>query len=232
MTLGQDIIVGCSINNTLGITGKSYDLKQLLKAAREAEAMGYDAVWVHDGMTGRRTTASFDPTNVLTAVAAQTTRIHLCTGILIPHIRNPIHVAQQWATLWDISEGRAIMGAGTGAGKNTIYKRQFDALAAVRGDQAGDFDPARLFDRRAALFDECLDVINRLWLEDKFPYHGRFYRFNEVTLGNRPPGRETADSGRRGHLHSGRGGRCAPLYLEPRCCRDLHDGTENHPYHC
>ena len=86
MELGNEIIAGVSINNVTGITGKRYELRDLMRAAREAEAMGFDGVWVHDGMTGRRTTAAYDPTAVLTAVAAQTERIRLCTGILIPHI--------------------------------------------------------------------------------------------------------------------------------------------------
>ena len=183
MTLGDEIIIGSSINNTMGITGRSYDLPQLLHAAREAEAMGFDAVWVHDALGGRRTTAAYCPIGALTAAAAQTSRIKLCTGILIPQIRNPVHVAQQWATLWEISEGRAIMGAGTGAGKNTIYKRQFDALAAVRGADKDALNPKQFFKRRTALFSECLDVMNRLWTEDKFPYDGDFYKFGPMTLG-------------------------------------------------
>ena len=183
MALGDEIIIGTSINNTMGITGKSYDLKQLMHAAVEAEAMGFDGVWVHDGFTGRRTTASFCPINALTAVAALTERIKLMTGILIPQIRNPVHVAQQWATLWDVSEGRAVMGAGTGAGKNTIYKRQFDALAAVRGKDKSSLNPEQFFNQRTALFAECLDVMNRLWTEDKLAYDGKFYKFGPMTLG-------------------------------------------------
>ena len=183
MAFGDEIIIGTSINNTMGITGKGYDLLQLVNAAVEAETMGFDAVWVHDALTGRRTTAAYCPIHALTAVAMRTKRIKLCTGILIPQIRNPIHTAQQWATLWEASEGRAIMGAGTGAGKNTIYKRQFDALAAVRGAKKSALDGGQLFQRRTALFAECLDVMNRLWTEDKFAYEGQFYKFGEMTLG-------------------------------------------------
>jgi len=183
MAFGDEIIIGTSINNTMGITGKGYDLLQLVNAAVEAETMGFDAVWVHDALTGRRTTAAYCPIHALTAVAMRTKRIKLCTGILIPQIRNPIHTAQQWATLWAASEGRAIMGAGTGAGKSTIYKRQFDALAAVRGANKSALDGGQLFERRTALFAECLDVMNRLWTEDKFAYDGQFYKFGEMTLG-------------------------------------------------
>lgn len=183
MALGEEIIVGTSINNTMGITGRSYDLRQLISAAGEAEAMGFDAVWVHDALGGRRTTAAYCPINALTACATHTSRIRLCTGILIPQIRNPIHVAQQWATLWEASEGRAILGAGTGAGKSSIFKRQFDALAAVRGSDKESLNPEQFFKRRTALFAECLDVMNRLWTEDKFPYDGEFYKFGPMTLG-------------------------------------------------
>ena len=40
MALGDEIIIGISINNTMGITGQGYDLLQLVDAAVEAEAMG------------------------------------------------------------------------------------------------------------------------------------------------------------------------------------------------
>ena len=183
MALGSEIIIGTSINNTMGITGKGYDLRQLVNASREAEAMGFDAVWVHDALGGRRTTAAYCPINALTACAIQTSRIRLCTGILIPQIRNPIHTAQQWATLWEVSQGRAIMGAGTGAGKNTIFKRQYDALAALRGADKDALVPEHFFKRRTALFAECLDVMNRLWTEDKIHYDGSFYKFGPMTLG-------------------------------------------------
>ena len=183
MNFGDEIVIGSSINNTMGITGRSYDLRQLLHAAREAEAMGFDAVWVHDALGGRRTTAAYCPIGALTAVAARTRRIKLCTGILIPQIRNPIHVAQQWATLWEISEGRAVMGAGTGAGKAAIFKRQFDSLVAVRGPDKDALRPDRFFKNRTALFAESLEVMNRLWTEDKFAFDGAFFKFGEMTLG-------------------------------------------------
>ena len=85
MELGKDVIIGVSVNNTMGITGNGYSLGKLIESAQEAEAMGFDAIWVHDGMTGRRTTAAFDPTNVLTSVAVKTKRLRLATGIYIPH---------------------------------------------------------------------------------------------------------------------------------------------------
>lgn len=185
MEFGRDLIIGVSVNNVTGITGKSYQLKDLIRAGVEAEAMGFDGVWVHDAPLGRRTTAAFDPVNVLSVLAGATKRIRLGTGILTPQLRNPVMLAQQWATLYEASQGRAIMGVGTGAGTPNLLNREFEALAALRHDS--NLDPKRLYERRSGLFNETMDVIRRLWAEDKFSYQGEFYRFNEVTLGSARP---------------------------------------------
>ena len=72
MALGDDLVIGVSVNNVTGIKGKTYTIHDLIHAGVEAEAMGFDAIWVHDAMMGRRTTAAYCPINALTAVAAQT----------------------------------------------------------------------------------------------------------------------------------------------------------------
>jgi hypothetical protein len=181
MALGDDLVIGVSVNNVTGITGKTYTIHDLIHAGVEAEAMGFDAIWVHDAMMGRRTTAAYCPINALTAVAAQTKTLKLCTGILTPQVRNPVMTAQQWATLYDISEGRAIMGVAMGAGTPTLIKREFEGLASLKHDT--NLNPAELCKKRGKVFDECMDVMRRLWSEDKVTYNGDNFRFNGITLG-------------------------------------------------
>lgn len=185
MEFGKELIVGVSINNATGITGKNYELPDLLRAGIEAEAMGFGAVWVHDAPLGRRTTAAYDPVGLLSVIAGATKRIRLGTGILTPQLRNPVMLAQQWATLYVASEGRAIMGVGTGAGTTNLLKREFEALAALRHDS--NLDPKRLYENRGRLFNETMDIMRRLWVEEKFSYQGEFFRFDEVTLGHAKP---------------------------------------------
>lgn len=185
MQFADEFIIGVSVNNVTGITGKSYDLRDLVRAGVEAEAMGFDAVWVHDAMMGRRTTAAYCPINTLSAIAGRTRKLRLCTGILTPQVRNPVATANQWATLYELSEGRAVMGVGMGAGTPTLIKREFEGLAALRHNT--DLNAAALYSRRGRVFDECLDVMRRLWSEDKFAYEGEYYRFNEITLGYARP---------------------------------------------
>lgn len=185
MRFGQDVVVGVSVNNVTGITGKVYELSDLIRAGIEAEAMGFDAIWVHDAPLGRRTTAAYDPVSVLSLIGGATKCIGLGTGILTPQLRNPVMLAQQWATLFTGSGGRAIMGVGSGAGTGTLLRREFEALSALRHDTT--LDPQRLYAGRGRLFNETLDIMRRLWSEDKFSYQGEFYRFDEVTLGYARP---------------------------------------------
>src|ERR1700746_3987340 len=105
MKLGDAVVIGVSVNNVTGISGKSFAVGDLLHAAIEAEAMGFDAIWVHDAPLGRRTVAALDPLTILAAVASRTKTLCLGTGILAPQLRNPVALAQQWATLFQLAEG-------------------------------------------------------------------------------------------------------------------------------
>ena len=185
MAFADDRMIGVSINNLTGITGYDYSLDDMLRAAQEAEDMGFDGVWVHDAPMGRRTMASYDSVSVLAAIAGRTSTLRLCTGILQPHLRNPVSLALEWATLHALSGGRAVMGVGTGGGKAALVARQYEGLAALRHDTG--LDPAALYAAHGRLFVECMEVMNRLWREDKVTYAGEFYRFEGVTLGGARP---------------------------------------------
>lgn len=185
MSFSDDQLIGVSINNLTGITGHQYGLPEMIRAAEEAEALGLDGVWVHDAPLGRRTMASYDSVSILSAIASRTSHLKLCTGILQPHLRNPVSLALEWATLHELSGGRAVMGVGTGGGKAALVKRQYESLAALRPD--GAIDPEALYTNRGRLFNENLEIMNQLWREDKVSYHGEFYHFDEVTLGEARP---------------------------------------------
>ncbi|MGH2470004.1 MAG: LLM class flavin-dependent oxidoreductase [Chloroflexota bacterium] len=177
----NDLTVGVSINNLAG----QYTLKDLLNFAREAEDLGFDAVWLHDAPLGRRTLAAWDTISVLSALAQVTSRVKLATGIFQPHLRNPVAVAQAWATADYLSGGRTIMGVGTGAGKSRLVEREYDAMAALRPGEC--LDHQALYKKRRRLFLECIEVIRRLWDEDHVTFHGEFYHLDDVTLGLAKP---------------------------------------------
>src|SRR5258708_37561036 len=119
MKLGDALIIGVSVNNVTGISGKSFAVGDLLDAAVEAEAMGFDAIWVHDAPLGRRTLAALDPVTILAAVAARTKTRRLGPRLLPPQPRKPASLAEPWATRFARSGGRAILSVRHGARQST-----------------------------------------------------------------------------------------------------------------
>jgi hypothetical protein len=85
---------------------------ELLRLAAKAEALGYDSLWAGDSLLAR---PRHDPLTLLAAVAARTTRPRLGIAVLLPVLRNPVVLAQQVATLDQVSEGRLVLGVGIGA---------------------------------------------------------------------------------------------------------------------
>jgi F420-dependent oxidoreductase-like protein len=85
---------------------KSYDRKAVLRAARLAEELGYDSIWIPEAW-------AYEQFQLLTEVALATRRLCLATGIANVFSRSPGLLAMSVATLDEISEGRAILGLGT-----------------------------------------------------------------------------------------------------------------------
>jgi alkanesulfonate monooxygenase SsuD/methylene tetrahydromethanopterin reductase-like flavin-dependent oxidoreductase (luciferase family) len=85
--------------------GVGRSLDQAFGRVEVAEQLGYESVFVtHIG--GR------DSITLLTGYAARTSRVQLGTGVIPIYARTPANMAQSFATLDDISGGRAIAGLG------------------------------------------------------------------------------------------------------------------------
>ena len=115
------------------------------------EELGYESLWAWDHiLLGVEPNFPIhEALTILTAVAARTTKIKIGTGILVLPMRNPVLLAKELATIDHISNGRLIVGAAVG-----WYKREFDSLGAD-------------FHQRGKIMEQSLEVINRLWTEDK-----------------------------------------------------------------
>src|SRR5262245_2145586 len=127
------------------------DVDGILAYAERAEALGVESLWAWDHVI-LGVEPSFpilDSVGILTAIAARTTRIKLGTGILVLPLRNPTVAAKALATLDVIPKGRLILGAAAG-----WYAREFDAVGVD-------------FKRRGRIFERNLEVLTRLWTEDR-----------------------------------------------------------------
>src|SRR5580700_8580959 len=81
----------------------------LLALAERAEGLGFDSILVGHSLLAR---PRHDLLTLLAAVAARTRKAELGTAVLLPALRNPVVLAQQIATLDQISTGRYILGVG------------------------------------------------------------------------------------------------------------------------
>ncbi len=146
----------------------------LKEAAQEAEALGYESLQVADHPIYTEGLASFgqkgiyDPIVTLSQLAAVTHRIRVGAGVLLVPLRHPFMLAKSISTLDQASDGRVDMGVGIGA-----YEPDYRATGVA-------------FKTRGRAYDECLELMIRLWTEDEVTYNGDFFQVEGVTLEPKP----------------------------------------------
>jgi 5,10-methylenetetrahydromethanopterin reductase len=104
-----------------------YTTRELVELGELSEALGYRYFWYTDVRFARECYLG------LAAVAARTKRILLGTGVTDPYSRHPALTAAAIATLDEMSEGRAVLGLGTGgAGFKELGLERRLPVAAMR----------------------------------------------------------------------------------------------------
>ena len=97
-----------------------------VERAVEMEELGYEGIFLSESLM-----SGLDPFQVLTAAALRTGRIKLGTAIMTMTFREPVVLANQAATLNEISRGRAILGLG--------HRRRHDLHDRAHGSPADRF---------------------------------------------------------------------------------------------
>jgi alkanesulfonate monooxygenase SsuD/methylene tetrahydromethanopterin reductase-like flavin-dependent oxidoreductase (luciferase family) len=146
------------------------DPRVAVRLAQAAEEAGWEAFFVWDHLGFVWGSPSSDPWVVLPAVAASTTRLKLGTAITPLARRRPQIVANALASLDLLSGGRVVFGAGLGG-----VVEEFTAFG----------DPGDMKER-AAMLDEGLMILNRLWSGASVTHRGPHYAAEGVTLAPLP----------------------------------------------
>ncbi len=137
---------------------------------RGAEEYGFDHAWTYDHLGWRSLVDGpwFDAVPTLTAAAMVTERIRLGTLVATPHFRHPVAFARQVLALDDISDGRFLLGLGSGASGTGGYDR------AVMGGE--EISPRQVADR----FAEFVELTDSLLSRPRTNYAGRYYSTTEA----------------------------------------------------
>ncbi len=160
---------GLAIKNFVG-PAETPDIDGLIRYAVRAEELGFESLWAWDHVL-LGVEPSFpilDAVGTLTALAVRTSRIRLGIGVLVLPLRNPVVAAKTLGTLDVISRGRLIVGAAAG-----WYAREFDAVGVP-------------FTQRGRLFERNLDILVRLWTEDRVTARADELNLREAVMRPRP----------------------------------------------
>jgi probable F420-dependent oxidoreductase len=136
------------------------DTRALVESARAAEAVGYSDVTVHDHLGPQ-----LAPIALLTAVAMATERLRLCPLVFNNDLRHPAVLAQELATLDQVSNGRLVVGIGAG-----WNEPEYQAIGLA-------FDPPAV---RISRMLEAVAILRGLFGDGPMSFDGRFYTIVEL----------------------------------------------------
>lgn len=155
-------------------SAEQFNPGELLDFAVETETAGFDSVFISDHFQPWRHTGGHAPFAMswMGALGARTSRILIGTSVLTPTFRyHPSIVAQAFGTLGSLFPGRLILGIGTGESLNEV--------PATRTEWPE-------LKERFARLREAVDLMNRLFREDRLTYDGTYYQTENATIYDRP----------------------------------------------
>ena len=155
-------------------SAEQFGPRDLLEMSVLAEECGFDSVWVSDHFQPWRHTNGHSPFSLswLGAMVERTSRVVLGTSVLTPTFRyHPSVVAQAFGTLACLNPGRIVLGIGTGESLNEVGPTGLEWPA---------------FKERFGRFKESIDLMRRLWQEERVSYEGTYYRTEQATIYDRP----------------------------------------------
>jgi alkanesulfonate monooxygenase SsuD/methylene tetrahydromethanopterin reductase-like flavin-dependent oxidoreductase (luciferase family) len=133
-----------------------------------AEEWGLDVVWLAEIHMNPTRSLLSAPLTVAAAIAARTHRIKIGTAVQILPLGHPLRLAEETATIDQISDGRLIFGIGRSA-----FPRAYNAYGIS-------------YEESPQRFAESLDIIKKAWTQEKASHQGRWHSFEDFTLVPRP----------------------------------------------
>lgn len=126
-----------------------------------------DSIWQSDRVLSNE--PFHEPLALLAVIAGATRRLKIGTNAVVLGFRDPVTFARQCASIDHLSEGRLLPVVGVGSGG-------LDAWQATGRSPEG----------RGKRANEALEVITRLWADEKVSFEGESMRVEDATISPRP----------------------------------------------
>jgi len=158
-------------------TNATRPYRSIRAIAQQAEADGFDSVWLPDHFLyrhpGEPTCGLWETWTVLAALFEATQQVEIGTLVLCNSFRNPAILAKMATTADEVSSGRLILGVGAG-----WNQPEYEAFGLP-------------FDHRVDRFEEALQILRPLLREGQVDFAGNYYQAKDcedVPRGPRPAG--------------------------------------------
>ncbi len=133
-----------------------------------AERLGLDVMWLAELHFEPRRSVLAAPLSIASAIAARTRRIKIGIAVQVLPLCHPLRLAEEAATVDQLSHGRLIFGVGR-SGVAQTYEAYGVSYAESR-------------DR----FREILDIVEQAWTTPSFSYNGQYHSFKDVAVVPKP----------------------------------------------
>lgn len=153
------------------------DPDRILQAARRAEDLGFDSIWLFDHLwplSGGKDRPVFECWTTLAYLAAATQRVNVGTLVTRSSLRHPALLAKMAATVASIAPGRLIVGIGSG-----------DSLSREENEAFGV--PYLAGAERTDQLEETVTALADLFSAGFSNFSGDFVRLQDMSLSPIPP---------------------------------------------
>ncbi len=131
---------------------------RVTREIQEADALGYDIAWIAEHHFSKQYGILPDPFAYIGYLAAKTERIHLGTAVMTLPLHNPVRIAENAAFVDILSNGRVVLGLGSG-----YRPYEFEGLGID-------------FENRRDIQEEALPIVLDAFHKRKVDHDGGYYR--------------------------------------------------------
>jgi len=149
-------------------TSEAEAFAQSFELIDAAERWGLDAMWLAElhFEPGRSVLAS--PMILAAAIAQRTRRMKIGTAVQVLPLCHPLRLAEEAATVDQISDGRLIFGVGRSG-----FAHVYQAYGVP-------------YEESRERFAETLEIVKRAWTNERFSFSGKYFTYDRIALVPKP----------------------------------------------
>lgn len=141
---------------------------QSLEQVDAAERMGLDAMWLAELHFAPERSVLASPLILAAAIAQRTKRMKIGTAVQVLPLCHPLRLAEEVATVDQLSGGRLIFGVGRSGFAHTYRTYGVD------------------YAESRERFSETLEIVKRAFSEERFSHKGKYFTYDDIRLAPKP----------------------------------------------